>query len=39
MPEVGHVSVMDGRLSLDRVPMPEGRAWPNVIICAMKHRS
>jgi hypothetical protein len=29
---------MNGRLSLDRVPMPEGRELPDVIICATKHR-
>jgi hypothetical protein len=38
-PEVGNVYVIDGRLSLDRVPVPEGRELPDVIICTTKHRS
>ena len=38
-PEVGNLYIMDGRLYLDSVPMPEGRELPEVIMYPPKHRS
>jgi hypothetical protein len=37
--EVGNLYVIDGRLYVDCVPMPEGRDLPEVIMYPAKHRS
>ena len=38
-PEVGNIYIVDGRLYLDCVPMPEGRELPDVIMYPPKHQS